>query len=48
VLAILKGLAVESGVTMLVVTHEMAFAREVSDRLLFLEKGKLSSRARPP
>jgi polar amino acid transport system ATP-binding protein len=29
----------ESGMTMLVVTHEMAFAREVGDRLVFIDTG---------
>ena len=29
----------ESGMTMLVVTHEMGFAREVGDRIVFLERG---------
>ncbi|MEU6859978.1 amino acid ABC transporter ATP-binding protein [Glycomyces sp. NPDC046736] len=38
VLAVMKGLAAE-GMTMLVVTHEMAFAREVADRVLFLDGG---------
>ncbi len=34
----MKGLA-ESGMTMVVVTHEMGFAREVADRLVFMESG---------
>ncbi|THV26149.1 amino acid ABC transporter ATP-binding protein [Glycomyces paridis] len=38
VLAVMKGLAAE-GMTMLVVTHEMGFAREVADRVLFLDGG---------
>jgi polar amino acid transport system ATP-binding protein len=38
VLSVMKGLAAE-GMTMLVVTHEMAFAREVADRVLFLDGG---------
>ncbi|MCC3763044.1 amino acid ABC transporter ATP-binding protein [Glycomyces sp. TRM65418] len=38
VLAVMKGLAAE-GMTMLVVTHEMSFAREVADRVLFLDGG---------
>ena len=40
VLAILAKLA-ESGTTMLFVTHEIEFARQISDRIVFLEKGKL-------
>ena len=38
VLKIMKELA-ESGLTMLVVTHEMEFAREVSDRVVFMNNG---------
>ena len=38
VLSVMKTLA-ESGMTMLVVTHEMGFAREVADRVVFMEKG---------
>ncbi len=40
VLAVMKDLA-ESGMTMMIVTHEMGFAREVADRIIFLEGGKL-------
>ena len=38
VLKVMKSLA-ESGLTMLVVTHEMAFARDVSDRVVFMDGG---------
>ncbi len=38
VLAAMKDLA-DAGMTMLVVTHEMAFAREVGDRVIFLDDG---------
>lgn len=38
VLAVMKGLA-GSGMTMIVVTHEIGFAREVADRVLFMENG---------
>jgi polar amino acid transport system ATP-binding protein len=38
VLDVMKGLA-QSGMTMLVVTHEMGFAREVADRILYVDKG---------
>ena len=31
----------KSGMTMIVVTHEMQFAREVGDRLLFMDEGKI-------
>ena len=40
VLAILAKLATD-GTTMLFVTHEIEFARQISDRIVFLEKGKL-------
>jgi polar amino acid transport system ATP-binding protein len=38
VLAVMKGLAQE-GMTMMVVTHEMAFARDVADRVVFMDGG---------
>lgn len=40
VLQVMKNLA-DEGMTMLIVTHEMGFAREVADRVLFLDEGKL-------
>lgn len=40
VLAVMRDLA-RSGMTMLLVTHEIAFAREVADRILFMENGRL-------
>ena len=40
VLEVMKALARE-GATMVVVTHEMAFAREVADRVLFMDQGQL-------
>ncbi|MER2261460.1 MAG: amino acid ABC transporter ATP-binding protein [Psychrobacillus sp.] len=40
VLAVMKDLA-ESGMTMVIVTHEMNFAKEVADRILFLDGGVL-------
>jgi len=40
VLDVMKDLA-KSGMTMAVVTHEMGFAKEVADRVLFLDQGKL-------
>jgi len=46
VLTVMRGLANE-GRTMLVVTHEMGFAREVSDRILFLHKGQIEVDGRP-
>jgi polar amino acid transport system ATP-binding protein len=47
VLNVVRGLAAQSGVTMLVVTHEMAFARDVSDRVIFMEKGKILEQGPP-
>jgi ABC-type polar amino acid transport system ATPase subunit len=40
VLEVMKQLAVE-GMTMLVVTHEMGFAREVGDRVIFMDEGEI-------
>ena len=40
VLVVMKDLA-ESGMTMVVVTHEMQFAREVGDRLIFMDEGRI-------
>jgi polar amino acid transport system ATP-binding protein len=40
VLDVMKQLAIE-GMTMVVVTHEMGFAREVADRVLFMDEGKI-------
>lgn len=46
VLDVMKSLA-ESGMTMAIVTHEMGFAREVADRVLFLEGGVLAEDSPP-
>ncbi len=46
VLAVVRRLA-EEGMTMLVVTHEMAFAREVSDQVVFMESGRILERGPP-
>lgn len=46
VLAVMKDLAQE-GMTMVVVTHEMGFAREVGDRVLFLDGGVLVEQGTP-
>jgi general L-amino acid transport system ATP-binding protein len=46
VLDVMKELA-ESGMTMLVVTHEMAFAREVADRIIFFDYGQLVEQNTP-
>jgi len=41
VLIVMRDLARDSGMTMLVVTHEMQFAREVGDRLVFMDEGRI-------
>ncbi|MCI3208641.1 MULTISPECIES: amino acid ABC transporter ATP-binding protein [Pandoraea] len=46
VLQVMKGLA-KDGMTMVCVTHEMSFAREVSDRILFMDQGCIVERAEP-
>ncbi|MGN1480188.1 MAG: amino acid ABC transporter ATP-binding protein, partial [Acutalibacteraceae bacterium] len=46
VLKVLKSLA-ESGKTMIVVTHEMRFAREVADRVVFMSEGVLTEDGTP-
>ncbi len=46
VLAVLRDLA-HAHMTMLVVTHEMAFAREISDRVIFMDQGKVLEDASP-
>ncbi|NQD79553.1 amino acid ABC transporter ATP-binding protein [Pseudomonas seleniipraecipitans] len=46
VLTVMKNLSAE-GYTMIVVTHEMEFARAVSDQVVFLEKGKIIEKSAP-
>ncbi|HBA63586.1 MAG TPA: glutamine ABC transporter ATP-binding protein [Lachnospiraceae bacterium] len=46
VLSLMKELA-ESGMTMVVVTHEMRFAREVSTRVIFIDEGKIQEENSP-
>ena len=46
VLEVMKDLAKE-GMTMLVVTHEMGFAREVSDRVFFIDQGVIAEEGKP-
>lgn len=46
VLQLMKRLA-DSGMTMAVVTHEMGFAREVANRVLFMEEGKIKESGTP-
>src|ERR687898_573583 len=47
VLAVMKDLALESGTTMIVVTHEMGFAREVANRMAFMHEGALIEEGPP-
>ncbi|MBR6486232.1 MAG: amino acid ABC transporter ATP-binding protein, partial [Lachnospiraceae bacterium] len=46
VLDVMKKLA-KDGMTMVVVTHEMGFAREVGTRLLFIDEGKVLEKGTP-
>ena len=46
VLDLMKALANE-GLTMIIVTHEMGFAREVANRILFIDEGKIMEEATP-
>lgn len=46
VLEVMKQLAVD-GITMVVVTHEMGFAREVSDRVIFMDDGVIVEEGKP-
>jgi len=46
VLDVMQDLA-RTGVTMVVVTHEMGFARRVADRVIFMEAGKMVEKAPP-
>jgi len=46
VLGVMKSLAAE-GMTMIVVTHEMGFARDVADRVLFMDEGRVAEESSP-
>ena len=46
VLEVMKRLAL-GGMTMMVVTHEMGFAREVCDRVIFMDEGRLVEQGEP-
>ena len=46
VLTVIRGLA-EEGVTMVIVTHEMTFAREIADRVIFMEDGQIVEEGSP-
>ena len=47
VLAVMKDLAASHGVTMIVVTHEMLFAREAADRVVFMDGGVIAAAGSP-
>ena len=47
VLAVLRELAETTDITMLIVTHEMHFARDVSDRVMMFDKGKIVEQGPP-
>jgi polar amino acid transport system ATP-binding protein len=46
VLVVIRDLA-RDGMTMLVVTHEMQFARDVGDRVVFMDDGRIVEQGRP-
>ncbi len=46
VLKVMKDLA-RKGMTMVIVTHEMGFAKEVGDRVLFMDEGKIVEEGLP-
>ena len=46
VLAVMRDLA-QAGLTMIVVTHEMAFARQVADRVVFMDQGEIVEEGPP-
>jgi ABC-type polar amino acid transport system ATPase subunit len=47
VLGVMRSLATEIGMTMLVVTHEMGFAREVASRMAFVDEGQIIEEGPP-
>lgn len=46
VLRVIRDLA-EQGLTMVIVTHEMAFARDVSNRVIFIDQGVIAEEGAP-
>jgi polar amino acid transport system ATP-binding protein len=46
VLAVMRSLA-QQGMTMIVVTHEMSFARDVADRVVFMDEGRIIEMGKP-
>jgi polar amino acid transport system ATP-binding protein len=47
VLIVMRDLSRDLGMTMLVVTHEMQFAREVGDHLIFMDEGRIVEQGKP-
>lgn len=47
VLGVIRKLAAEQSLTMIMVTHQMGFAREISDRVCFFDKGKIAEQGTP-
>lgn len=47
VLQVMKNLAVKHGMTMIVVTHEMGFAKEVCDKVVFMADGRIVEEGKP-
>ena len=47
VLSVMRRLAAETDMTMLLVTHEMGFAHDFADRVLFFDKGKIVEQGKP-
>ncbi len=46
ILAVMRELACE-GMTMIIVTHEMGFAKEVADRVFFMDEGGIAEEGEP-
>jgi len=47
VLKVMKDLVFNSAMTMMIVTHEMSFARDVADRVVFIDQGQVIEQAEP-
>ncbi len=43
----MRDLALETDITMIIVTHEMAFAREIADRIVYMDEGRIVEDDRP-
>lgn len=47
VLSVIKDIAAEGEMTMILITHEMEFARDVADRVVFLDEGRIAEQGPP-